>query len=275
MITLTTDQIERYRAITYQRLPGLSVTQRDEAIEFVNERGFIYFWPIKDITMPSLWAAVVGDRPVADSHDDPGHVTWGWKDELLGERKWYYAKVLRKRATMISLKLAPHFYALSENYGEPEQDYLLQYEDGRMTWEAKTIYETLLSEGAMDTVSLRRTARMTSKASNYPFSRALETLQADFNPACRRCASRCLALCICLRMRAPPLSQPGRPGTIDPAGGCSQDTGWTLFSLRGHGKTPRPDEVIWLASGRFKGRYQRVGRYGRHHRGRPSRRPNR
>src|SRR3972149_5049108 len=94
---------------------------------------FSYFWPIKDVTLPSLWAAVAGDRPVADAHDDPGHVTWGWKDSLLGARKWYYAKVLRKKATIIALDVAPYFYALSENYGDPRGDYLLQHEQGLLT----------------------------------------------------------------------------------------------------------------------------------------------
>ena len=74
----------------------------------------------------------------------------------------------------------PYFYALSENYGEPDKDYLLQYQEGRLTWEAKTVYETILIEGPLDTVSLRKLARMTSKASDSPFNRALETLQADF-----------------------------------------------------------------------------------------------
>ena len=135
---------------------------------------------MKDVTLPSLWVAAAGERAVADEHDDPGHVTWGWKDQLLGERVWYYAKVLRKRATFISLAVLPHFYALSENYGEPDKDYLLQYDEGRLTFEAKTVYETLLNEGPLDTVSLRKSARMTSKASDSPFNRALETLQADF-----------------------------------------------------------------------------------------------
>ncbi len=67
--------------------------------------------------MPSLWTAVAGDRPVADKHDDPGHITWGWKYKALGKKIWYYAKTLRKKATMISLEIAPYFYALSENYG--------------------------------------------------------------------------------------------------------------------------------------------------------------
>jgi hypothetical protein len=177
-LTLTLDAIQAYRTETYHlRQP---IRSREAAVAFVAARGYVYFWPIKEVTLPSLWAAVAGERPVADQHDDPGHVTWGWKDESLGKRLWYYAKVLRRRATFISLDVVPDFYALSENYGEPEKDYLLQYDEGRLTFEAKTIYETLLAEGPLDTVSLRKLAHMTSKTSDSPFNRALETLQADF-----------------------------------------------------------------------------------------------
>ncbi len=123
---------------------------------------------------------MAGERPVADAHDDPGHVTWGWKDELLPARKWHYAKVVRKKATMISLAALPYFYALSENYGEPEQDYLEQYKAGQMTYDAKTVFEVLLEKGPLDTQELRRQARMTTKASDSPFNRAIEFLQADF-----------------------------------------------------------------------------------------------
>lgn len=180
MSTLTLESLESYRAKTYRLGPGPHISTKEEAIAFVNDRGYVYFWPIKDVTLPSLWAAVTGGRPVADEHDDPGHVTWGWKDELLGARAWHYAKVLRKKATFISLDVIPYFYALTENYGEPEQDYLVQYDEGRLTVEAKTLYETLLAQGPLDTVSLRKLARMTSKASDSPFNRALEMLQADF-----------------------------------------------------------------------------------------------
>jgi hypothetical protein len=180
MPSLSCQPILDYRAQTFRTAAGRRITTKEEAIAFVNERGYVYFWPIKEVTLPSLWAAVAGDRPVPDEHDDPGHVTWGWKDEMLGARQWYYAKVLRKRATFISLDTLPHFYALSENYGEPDKDYLIQYQEGRLTWEAKTLYETILNEGALDTVSLRKLARMTAKTSDSPFNRALETLQADF-----------------------------------------------------------------------------------------------
>lgn len=177
---LPLELLQAYRAHTYRLLPGERVSTRDEAVTFVNQRGFVFFWPITGINLPSLWVAVAGDRPVADAHDDPGHVTWRWKDSLVGRCQWYYAKVLRKRATMISFDVAPYFYALSENYGSPEDDYLTLYEQGRLTQEAKTVYEVLLDEGPLDTVALRRAARMTSRSSDSRFNRAMADLQADF-----------------------------------------------------------------------------------------------
>jgi hypothetical protein len=180
MVTLTHQSIQSYRAEKFGLTPGQRLTTKEQAIEFVNQRGFIFFWPITGIPFPSLWTAAAGDRPVADAHDDPGHVTWGWKDELLGTRRWYYAKVLRKRATIIGLDVLPYFYALSENFGSPEDDYLTLYEQGRLTQEAKAVYEAILNNGAMNTVALRRAVHMTSRESDHRFNRALTDLQTDF-----------------------------------------------------------------------------------------------
>jgi hypothetical protein len=180
MTSIDYPRILAHREKTFRLKPDLKLRSKEQAIDFVNERGFVYFWPIKDITLPSLWAGVAGERPVADAHDDPGHVTWGWKDELLPARVWHYAKALRKKATMISLDALPCFYALSENYGEPEHDYLDQYKAGQMTHDAKTVFEVLLEKGPLDTQELRRQARMTSKESDSGFNRAIEFLQADF-----------------------------------------------------------------------------------------------
>jgi hypothetical protein len=177
--TLTQERITEYRQKTF-RLNRKRLGSKDEAVRFVDERGFIFFWPIKEITLPSLWTAVAGNRPVADAHDDPGHITWNWKDSLLGKRRWYYAKVLRKRATIISLDLLPYFYALSNNYGSPEDDYLTLYEQGKLTQEAKLVYEALLKEGPLDTIALRKATRMTSRESDSRFNKALVDLQGDF-----------------------------------------------------------------------------------------------
>lgn len=180
MTDFSLERIQAYRARTYRLLPELRLNSAEDAVAFVRERGFVTFWPIKGVEMPSLWAAVAGDRPVADEHDDPGHKTWGWKDSSLDKKWWYYAKVLRKKATLIALDVAPYFYALSENFGAPEEDYLDQYRRGVMTLESKLIYETLLREGPLHTIALRNATFMTTKESGYRFNRALDELQADF-----------------------------------------------------------------------------------------------
>jgi hypothetical protein len=177
---LTFDRLQQYRSHTFRHNSTDWLKTKDDAIHFVNERGYIFFWPITGITFPSLWAAVAGDRPVPNEHDDPGHISWDWKDSLLGKHAWYYGKVLRKKATIISLAIAPNFYALSENYGSPDEDYLTIYEQGRMTQEAKAVYEALLEKGPLDTIALRKSAHLTSHESESRFNRALSDLQADF-----------------------------------------------------------------------------------------------
>lgn len=180
MTSIPFELIRSYRANTFRLRPGQRITSQDEAVAYVVQRGFVYFWPIRDILLPSLWVAVAGDRPVADEHDDPGHVTWGWKDELLGSRQWYYAKVLRKKATMIAMNVVPFFYALSENYGSPEDDHLTLYEQGRLTQEAKSVYQAILDNGPLDTIALRRAAHLSSNENEGRFNKALADLQAGF-----------------------------------------------------------------------------------------------
>ena len=171
--------LDDYRAGTFHLPPAPRLQNPAQALKWVEQRGFVYFWPIKGITLPSLWVTVAGDRPVADAHDDPGHITWGWKDGALGKRLWYYSKLLRKKATLISLEVAPYFYALTENYGSPEEDHLIMYEQGRLTLAAKQVYEAILKEGSLNTIDLRKAARLTSRQSDSEFNRALEVLQMD------------------------------------------------------------------------------------------------
>lgn len=177
--SISAARVQAHRARTFCLLPELRLHSLEAAVDFVHARGFTYFWPITGVIFPSLWTATAGDRPVASAHDDPGHVTWGWKDQALGQQRWHYAKVLRGKATLIALDLLPAFYALSENYGAPAQDYLDQYADGLLAHEARLIYEKLLHDGPRDTVNLRRELRMTSQASNSPFDRSLTHLQRD------------------------------------------------------------------------------------------------
>ena len=174
------DVLQNYRQQTFGIEPKEKIHSIYDAADFVKKRGFVYFWPIKGVTLPNLWTAVAGNRHVADAHDDPGHVTWQWKDDALGKKIWYYGKILRKKATMIDLEITPYFYALSENYGDPVEDVRIQYHEGKLTQEAKIIFESLMDNGPQDTISIRRITRMTSKESNSRFDRAITLLQSDF-----------------------------------------------------------------------------------------------
>lgn len=179
MTQINLKKLQTLRARTFNLPPQKRVSSPASALTFVNKRGYVYFWPIKGVDLPSLWIAVAGDRPVADAHDDPGHITWGWKDNALDKRIWYYGKILRGKATMISLEVAPYFYALSENYGDPNEDYLIAYREGRLPQAAKQVYEALLDKGAMHTIDLRKEAKL-SNAKDSEFNKALEYLQKDF-----------------------------------------------------------------------------------------------
>ena len=172
------EQFLRQRELNYRRTPERRLHTVEEARAFVEDVGFCHFWPIKGVETPNLFHAIAGRvRPVPMEHDDPDiSKCWGWKDQSLDKRWWYYAKFLRRRATLISLEMFPYFYALSENYGSLD-DYLQEYEDGLMTAEAKAIYEAILEHGPLDTVRLRREAHMSAQSAKSRFDRALVELQ--------------------------------------------------------------------------------------------------
>ena len=171
-------EIKRRRDHNYHRTPERRLRTVEEARAFVEEVGFCHFWPIKDIEMPNLFHAIAGrERSVPHEHDDPDiGKCWGWKDDSLDKKWWYYGKLLRRRATLVSLEMLPYFYALSENYGALD-DYLQEYEEGRLSAEAKAVYEALLEQGPLDTVRLRREARLSAQSAKARFDRALVELQ--------------------------------------------------------------------------------------------------
>lgn len=177
MRTVSLAKLNEYHSRTFHYRPDLRLKTPQQAIDFVNERGFVFFWPVKGYPYASLWGAVAGDRPVPDEHDDPGHVTWNWKDSLLDKKVWYYARVLRRKNSMISLDTIRYFYALSPNFGEPEEDFNDQYSRGLLPLEAKLIFDALLKKGPLDTLSLRKEAHLAGSNSNSPFNRALDILQ--------------------------------------------------------------------------------------------------
>jgi hypothetical protein len=181
MKALTKQDLLAAREVRYRRRMNLRVTNQRQAIEFVNDVGFCFLFPIQKVEMPSLWDAIAG-RVVKTYPDHKGYEierTWGWKDESLDKKWWYYGKLLRDKATLISLDFLPNFYALSENFGDYEHDYLEEYKTGQITAEAKQVYEALLKNGALDAVRLRREAHLSTDANKGRFDKALTDLQTD------------------------------------------------------------------------------------------------
>lgn len=172
------EEVLQQREFNYHRTPERRLHTVEQARTFVEEVGFCHLWPIKGTEMPNLFHAIAGRvRPVPNEHGDPDlGRCWGWKDQSLDQKWWYYGKLLKRRATLVSLVEMPYFYALSENYGDLN-DYLQEYEDGRLTAEAKAVYEALLEHGPLDTVRLRREARMAAASAKSRFDRALVELQ--------------------------------------------------------------------------------------------------
>lgn len=114
---ISKNELEDFQRFTFTR-SGKFLRNQNETVDWVNTRGLVFFWPIKDFPFPSLWFAVAKDRPV--TYEDTRNVTWGWKDEALGKRIGYYGKLLKRKSTFVSMDIAPYFFALTNNYGIPK-----------------------------------------------------------------------------------------------------------------------------------------------------------
>ena len=177
-LLLTPAQVESWRDERYRRRPPLRLRNSQQALQFVDDVGFCFLFPVRSFELPTLWEAICGEsRPLPMHHEDAalGHA-WDWKDELPTRGLAFYGKLVQKKPTLISLDLLPHFYALSENYGDIE-DYLLEYQDGKLSDEARRVYEALLQHGAQPTSHLRRNAGLAGESNAPRFDRAIRELQ--------------------------------------------------------------------------------------------------
>ena len=50
MPSIDLEKLKAYRLRTFHLSPGARLTTPAQALSFVNERGFVYFWPINGVT---------------------------------------------------------------------------------------------------------------------------------------------------------------------------------------------------------------------------------
>lgn len=175
---LTFKHVENLRDERYHRKRALKLADEAAIRTFVSETGLCLLFPVNGIEIPNVYQGVAGSRrEVAVSNRDPViSLTWNTKDRALDQRWWHYGKLIKSKATLVSLNLFPSFYALSENFGS-DHDYLLEYEAGTLSADAKNIYEALLKHGKLHAIELKRSSNLYGDALKGKFDKALTELQ--------------------------------------------------------------------------------------------------
>jgi hypothetical protein len=172
---MTPNQIEQRRDRIYRRSRSQRIRTMEQAAEFIDTVGFcLLFASTQGIELPSLFEAVKGrrDAHIEDWDADSDRV-WVWKNELPADKRAYYGKALAGgKPVFISVKMLPYLYALN-GLVDPHEEYT----HGRLSLEAKRIYDTLRALGPTPTKALRVAAGFDRPDNSHRYHRALDELQ--------------------------------------------------------------------------------------------------
>jgi hypothetical protein len=160
---------------TWRDAVALPIADLERAAAFVETLGFCTWGPVSGVAFPNLAEAMGETAWSVMNH------TWFWKDDVHLERRLYYAKIVRAQPTFVAPEFLPDFVAgLGGRGQEAERDPARLYLDGRLTREAKTIFDVLTNEPALSTAALRQRAGLVGKGTATAVERALVELQRRF-----------------------------------------------------------------------------------------------
>ncbi len=107
--------------------------------------------------------------------------TWSWKDDLHFSQQLYYGKIIGGQPGFIAPDSLSDFIAALAGQGlKEERDPLHLYLDGRLSRDAKAIYDYLLDNPAQPTRALRRGTSLGNKQMKSATERAFTELQHRF-----------------------------------------------------------------------------------------------
>jgi hypothetical protein len=156
----------------WQTLIPRPIEGPDDAVAMIEQLGFCTWGPIPRLNFPNL-ADAMGETALSVLDH-----TWSWKDDLHFERRLYYGKIIGGQPSFLAPDFLPTFIAAIAGPGqEGERDYLQLFFDGRLSREARTIYEYLDEHSAQPTRALRRGAHLNEKNMKTTTERALMELQ--------------------------------------------------------------------------------------------------
>jgi hypothetical protein len=174
---MTRRELEDRRAYLARRRRDRRLRSEEDAVAFISEVGFCFVFSAEGSPLPTLWDAIAGSATHSSGYSDrAAGLAWEWKDSLPIARRCFYGRLLRNRPVLLSLEMFPSFYAVSGNYGDPDQ-YQEDYADGKLSYAAYRIYDTLFHEGPLPTSILRRKAGIAGKERAGEFDRAIVELQ--------------------------------------------------------------------------------------------------
>jgi hypothetical protein len=173
------EDLEQRRDRRFCRRPRLRVHNERTALQFIEDVGFCLVFTNRTQQLPCLWVAVCGRRdpvfPQHSHHDPELMLTWNLKDFLPARRRVYYGKLLLGKPSMVSLTYFPDFYAL---HGPAhDEQYLYDYEDGRLSRAAKQIMDVLVADHPLTTKELKRRTHLDASRSRPIFDQAIAELQ--------------------------------------------------------------------------------------------------
>jgi hypothetical protein len=155
-------------------IPG-PITRPEEALAFINACGFCTWGPVPRLSFPNL-AEAMGETATSVLER-----TWSWKDDLHFAQQLYYGKIIAGQLSFLAPDYLSDFIAALAGRGlERERDVTRLYFDGRLSGEAKAIYDWLLDHPAQPTRELRRDTRLGDPSKKLATERALVELQRRF-----------------------------------------------------------------------------------------------
>jgi len=161
--------LETYRARSFRLLPGLRVSREEQALEFIQQTGFLLLWVSgKQLNLPSLSGAYPPRRK--------DWAWWNWKQALPERKACYYAKILRHKGTFLSWDIFPCFYAVYASRLPYEEEWWA----GLLDRTHKRLLDILAEQGPLMSRELRLAYAPPGKDNTRRVKRALEELQAVF-----------------------------------------------------------------------------------------------
>jgi len=152
---------------------GEPIISDDEAVRYIDERGFVLLVPSPDMPLPSLSAA--DPRPAWEGYTITD-AAWQWKEVLPGRKQCAYGKFIRNRGVFISWRLFPAFYAIFGPVDGMEGEYAAR----SMSPQERMVLDIIQAEGPIDTRALWRETRPFFGGNRKALVQALTTLQDRF-----------------------------------------------------------------------------------------------